>query len=76
MAVVTPRPEMLSVKKDETGDFHAVYIEEDGDDSINTHHGEDDGEDSLPQISSVESIDPTQFLQEEMFVEEDRFVYK
>ena len=31
---------------------------------------------SLPRNTNVESFDPTQFLQEEMFVEEERFVLR
>ena len=31
---------------------------------------------SLPRNKNVESFDPTQFLQEEMFVEEERFVLR
>ena len=76
MAVVlTPRGEFSGESKSQQiGDFHTVYLEESSDESYSKDHDEEAGNDSLPQISSVGSIDPAQFLQEEMLVEEERLV--
>jgi hypothetical protein len=57
-----------------TTGFETIYLEEPEDESSISSRNEELREGSFPQISSVESIDPSQFLQEEMFVEEERFV--
>jgi hypothetical protein len=53
--------------------FHAVYIHEHDGEPIN-NESVDEEDYSFPKIASVESLDPTQFLQEEMFIEDERQV--
>ena len=55
--------------------FETVFLEEAEDDSFASCRDEEQGENIFPQIINVESIDPSQFLQEEMFVEEERCVF-
>ena len=75
--VISPRVILKSENYDgESGGFHAVYIQEPEDDSNSCRRHEEEEDNSLPRNANVESFDPTQFLQEEMFVEEERFVLR
>ncbi len=76
MALVVKAHMEFSSDKTEihTTGFETIYLEEPEDESSISNRNEELREGSFPQISSVESIDPSQFLQEEMFVEEERFV--
>jgi hypothetical protein len=76
MALVVKAHMEFSSDKPEihTTGFETIYLEEPEDESSISSRNEELREGSFPQISSVESIDPSQFLQEEMFVEEERFV--
>jgi hypothetical protein len=72
--VLSPRVSYSGEEFDRnSGGFHAVFLQEHDVEPIN-NECVDEEDISFPKITSVESLDPTQFLQEEMFVEDERFV--